>query len=99
MFNPSLLTLTIKFAFDLVDRGIHLGFIKEPPLQKFDWPFLSELNEENCWVKVAAAIPWEVLSEPYLVNFANSTLGRPAKPARLVIGASDHYAQIGFVGP
>jgi len=60
---------------------------KQLTLAEFDWPFLSELNEDNRWVKLADAIPWEALSEPYLKNFANSTLGRPAKPARLVIGA------------
>lgn len=60
---------------------------KQLTLAEFDRPFLSELNEDNRWVKLADAIPWQALSEPYLENFANSTLGRPAKPARLVIGA------------
>jgi IS5 family transposase len=54
---------------------------------EFDWLFLSELNEDNRWVKLADANPREALNGPYLESFANSTLGRPAKPARLVTGA------------
>jgi hypothetical protein len=60
---------------------------KQLTVAEFDWPFLSELNEDNRWVKLADASAWETLSGPCLESFANSTLGRPAKPARLVIGA------------
>ena len=56
-------------------------------LAEFDWPFLEPLDEDNRWVKLADIIPWQALSEPYLKNFANTIQGRPAKPARLVIGA------------
>jgi len=56
-------------------------------LAEFDWPFLEPLDEDNRWVKLADIIPWEALSEPYLKNFPNTVQGRPAKPARLVIGA------------
>lgn len=56
-------------------------------LSEFDWPFLEPLDEDNRWVKLGNMIPWEALSEPYLKNFPNTMQGRPAKPARLVIGA------------
>lgn len=56
-------------------------------LAEFDWPFLEPLDESNRWVKLADIIPWQALSEPYLKNFPNTVQGRPAKPARLVIGA------------
>ena len=56
-------------------------------LAEFDWPFLEPLDENNRWVKLADMIPWQTLSKPYLENFPNTIQGRPAKPARLVIGA------------
>jgi len=56
-------------------------------LAEFDWPFLEPLDEDNRWVKLGDMIPWEALSVPYLKNFPNTIQGRPAKPARLVIGA------------
>jgi len=60
---------------------------KQLTLSEFDWPFLSKLDEENRWVKLAAAIPWEALCSAYHESFRTETLGRPAKPARMVIGA------------
>lgn len=56
-------------------------------LAEFDWPFLEPLDENNRWVKLADMIPWQALSKPYLENFPNTIQGRPAKPARRVIGA------------
>jgi len=56
-------------------------------LEEFDWPFLSQLDPENRWVKLADVIPWEALGEAYHRSFSTATHGRPAKPARMVIGA------------
>lgn len=55
-------------------------------LAGFEWPFHKELDSENRWVKLAAVIPWDAMSEVYHQRL-KSTLGRPAKSARLVIGA------------
>ena len=55
-------------------------------LAAFDWPFQVALDEENRWVKLGNLIPWDALSESYYQSL-NATQGRPAKEARLVIGA------------
>jgi IS5 family transposase len=55
-------------------------------LAQFDWPFQVALDKENRWVKMSQLIPWDALSEGYDQNL-NTTQGRPAKDARLVIGA------------
>lgn len=55
-------------------------------LAEFDWPFQTSLDEQNRWVKLSQIIPWDALSESYAQNLSLKK-GRPAKPARLVIGA------------
>lgn len=55
-------------------------------LAEFDWPFQVALDEQNRWVKMSQLIPWDALSEGYYQNLSR-TQGRPAKDARLVIGA------------
>ena len=59
---------------------------KQLTLAEFDWPFQVALDEENRWVKMSQLIPWDALSVGYDQNL-NATQGRPAKNARLVIGA------------
>jgi hypothetical protein len=44
------------------------------------------LDENNRWVKLSACIPWDDLAEGYYQGFSVSQ-GRPAKDARLMIGA------------
>lgn len=56
------------------------------PLSGFETPFESMLDDNNRWVKLASLIPWDELAAAYYSNFHNSH-GRPAKNARLVIGA------------
>jgi len=70
-------------------KGLHM--IREMSerqlsLQEFIHPFGCDLNPENRWVKLAEVIPWDALSIPYRERMSASQ-GRPAKPARLVIGA------------
>ena len=53
----------------------------------FDWPLGSVLDEQNRWVKLSQVIPWEEMAEVYHQSLGSANEGRPAKDARLVIGA------------
>jgi len=55
-------------------------------LSGFESFFERELDKNNRWVKLSRIIPWDKLSEVYIKNLSVDQ-GRPAKPARLVIGA------------
>jgi hypothetical protein len=59
---------------------------KQLTLAEFDWPFQTHLDENNRWVKMSQCIPWDELAEFYYQGLSAET-GRPAKDARLVIGA------------
>jgi len=59
---------------------------KQLTLTGFKTPFETELNANNRWVKLSDCIPWDELAEGYYQGFSSSQ-GRPAKDARLVIGA------------
>jgi len=56
------------------------------PLSGFEHPFDTTLDDNNRWVKLAKIIPWDELATAYYSGF-HSSHGRPAKDARLVIGA------------
>ena len=55
-------------------------------LEGFHLPFGGKLNPENRWVKWSLIIPWDELAVCYYKSMS-SDQGRPAKDARLVIGA------------
>lgn len=55
-------------------------------LKDFIHPFGCDLNPENRWVKLAEVVPWDDLALAYNTRMSTGQ-GRPAKPARLVIGA------------
>ncbi len=59
---------------------------KQLPLAEFDWPFQTALDENNRWVKMSRCIPWDELARGYYQGLSVRE-GRPAKDARLVIGA------------
>jgi len=59
---------------------------KQLTLTEFDWPFETALDENNRWVRMSQCIPWDDLAEGYYQGLSAQT-GRPAKDARLVIGA------------
>ncbi len=59
---------------------------KQLPLADFEWPFQVALDEQNRWVELSQCIPWDELAEGYYRSFSPGQ-GRPAKDARLVIGA------------
>lgn len=52
----------------------------------FYLPFDGELNPNNRWVKLAQMIPWDELGAVYNRRM-HSTMGAPATPSRVVIGA------------
>ena len=60
---------------------------KQLSLVDYDWPFQNGLDENNRWVKLSQCIPWESLADSYFQSFKTLATGRPAKDARLVIGA------------
>ena len=59
---------------------------KQLTITEFDWPFETDLDKHNRWVKLSQCIPWDELAESYYQGLA-SERGRPTKDARLVIGA------------
>ncbi len=55
-------------------------------LEGFETPFEREMDTSNRWVKPSDCMPWDALAEAYYQSFSVQ-MGRPAKDARLVIGA------------
>src|SRR5699024_5159713 len=53
--------------------------------EDFQMPFGSGLDPSNRWIRWARQLPWAELAGVYHESLASG--GRPAKPARLVIGA------------
>ena len=58
----------------------------QPCLPGFEKFFGIPLDENNRWVKLSKVIPWDEFAKAYNQNMS-SRRGRPAKAARLVIGA------------
>jgi len=54
-----------------------------PGFEKF---FGIPLDRQNRWIKLSEVVPWDEFAEAYNKNMS-SGMGRPAKPARLVVGA------------
>ena len=59
---------------------------KQLPLEGFETPFETALDKNNRWVKLSECIPWDLLADSYYETLSVKE-GRPAKDARLVIGA------------
>ena len=59
---------------------------KQRTLPGFDTPPDMILDPDNRWAKLSECIPWDDLAQCYYKKLS-STLGRPAKDARIVIGA------------
>lgn len=59
---------------------------KQLALIGFETHLERELNQDNRWVRLAERIPWAELAEGYYLKLS-SNRGRPAKDARMVIGA------------
>ncbi len=58
----------------------------QPCLPGFEKFFGIPLDENNRWIKLSKVIPWDEFANAYNQNMS-SRRGRPAKAARLVIGA------------
>jgi len=70
-------------------KGLHMireKSSKQLSLSEFMTPNGRGLREDNRWVKLAKVVPWEALTAAYN-SVMNPDIGRPGKPARLVIGA------------
>ena len=50
---------------------------KQLTIVEFDWPFQTDLDENNRWVKMSQCIPWDELAEFYYQELSAET-GRPA---------------------
>ena len=59
---------------------------KQQTLPGFETPFQTTLDKNNRWVKLSDCMPWDELAEGYYQKLSVKQ-GRPAKDARLVIGA------------
>ncbi len=58
----------------------------QPCLPGFEKFFGIALDKQNRWIKLSEVIPWEEFAKAYNQNMSKDR-GRPAKAARLVIGA------------
>ena len=59
---------------------------KQQRLPGFEKFFGIPLDRQNRWIRLSEVIPRDEFAEAYNKNMS-SGMGRPAKPARLVIGA------------
>ena len=59
---------------------------RQMSLEGFTLPFGGKLNPENRWIKLGQRIPWDEPAKGYHKKMS-AERGRPAKNARLVIGA------------
>ncbi len=53
---------------------------------KFELPISIKLSPDNRWVIMAELIPWSDFEAEYASNFSE-TMGAPAKPFRMALGA------------
>jgi IS5 family transposase len=60
----------------------------DPRLRLFEKPLQEIINVKHRLVGLAGVIPWDSVCKPLEEKFSDDT-GRPALPARLVVGA--HY--------
>jgi ribosomal protein S10 len=60
--------------------------IKQIPIEEFKTPFYFGMDKNNRWVRLTQQIPWDDLATIYSQTLCED-FGRPAKDARVVIGA------------
>ncbi len=54
--------------------------------ENFELPFSGKLSPDNRWLIMAELIPWTEFEEEYAEKFSE-TMGAPAKPFRMALGA------------
>lgn len=59
----------------------------QPEFPDFYLPFGGKLSPSNRWVKLAGIIPWDLVEEAYKSSLSDSSMGAPAKSARIAFGA------------
>ncbi|NQX98824.1 MAG: IS5 family transposase [Flavobacteriales bacterium] len=65
---------------------IHYKSSKQQTLEGFHTPFDTQLDKNNRWVKLAAAIPWDELAVGYYKTLSPKN-GRKSIDARIIIGS------------
>jgi hypothetical protein len=55
-------------------------------IEEFNVAFGSRLDPENLWVLFFSLMPWEELEKTYAPK-SSPTIGAPAKPVQLTLGA------------
>ena len=63
-----------------------INSVAENKVENFDLQTITQLDEENRWVKLAELIPWSELEIEYASQFSEK-MGAPAKPFRMALGA------------
>jgi hypothetical protein len=48
---------------------------KQLTITEFDWPFQTDLDENNRWVRMSQCIPWDKLAESYYQSLSTQTGG------------------------
>lgn len=64
-------------------------------IEEFFHPFGGHLDPDNRWVVMSEIIPWEKLEDQYAPLF-NRTIGAPAKPFRMALGAPCIQQRLGL---
>lgn len=54
---------------------------------QFHLPFGGKLSASNRWVRLAGLIPWDLVEEAYRRSLGTTSMGSPAKSARIAFGA------------
>jgi hypothetical protein len=55
--------------------------------ENFYLPFGGKLRSDNRWVSLSRQIPWDKIEQAYSGNFSDSSVGCPAKSARVALGS------------
>ncbi|MDJ0901123.1 MAG: IS5 family transposase [Xenococcus sp. MO_188.B8] len=63
-----------------------INSVAKNKVSNFDLQAITQLDEENRWVKLAELIPWSELETEYARQFSKK-MGAPAKPFRMALGA------------
>ncbi len=63
-----------------------INSVAQNEVENFDLQAITQLDQENRWVKLAELIPWSELETEYASQFSEN-MGAPAKPFRMALGA------------
>lgn len=66
---------------------MYRGDRNQPEFPQFHLPFGGKLSAANRWVRLAGLIPWDLVEEAYRRSLGTTSMGSPAKSARIAFGA------------